>query len=349
MDFTSAFRSQQQFTSISDQVVNHVDPATNLTHSFLFYLDAAFQGSDDDVSNYGYDYIAPTYSMQTTCSFADQPCKINPNNSTYDCSSIFKGNLSTEPSDGVFRIPGWNTTFYTIDNGAAQEIYTNSSLNPFYFNVTAQVDSLSSLLTPNSTLGPLIQTNQGNLAFALNCIGAVYNVNYSLVNGSIQGFAASLAPEDLASIVRAPLQVGYGRYNLYQSAISAVLAYLLPDPDFKTPVNESMAKAFSQVAVALSSGAFGYTVNVAQRQREDVSITRVPKAPVWFLAIVCGWYALSALIVFVIALFLRRKEHVPGIQRRLGLGNVNDIVNEHTKMYLGDEGEETAEKRHKSR
>ena len=159
----------------------------------------------------------------------------------------------------------------------------------------------------------------------------MYNVHYSVVNASINSFETQLAPPRIASLVRAPLQAGYGRYNLYEAAITSVLRIA------QEPVEGSMARAFSQVAVALSSGAFKYTTNIAQRQRWDVLVTSVPKASVWFLAIVCALYAFVSLVIFVIALFLWRNERIRELQRHLGLENVNDVLGS-TKIQYKDLG-----------
>ena len=118
-----------------------------------------------------------------------------------------------------------------------------------------------------------------------------------------------------------------------------------------------MAQAFSQVGVALSSGAFNYTTNIAQRERFDLEATSVPKAPVWFLAVVCALYALMALVVFIAALVLRGDKDTREAQRKLGLQNVDDIFLSNVKQAvapLGDiasdsDSDDTAGRRHKKK
>ena len=87
----------------------------------------------------------------------------------------------------------------------------------------------------------------------------------------------------------------------------------------------AMAKAFSKIGIALSSGAFESTVNIVQRGRQDVTVTVVPKAPVWFLAMACIWYAFLLLVAFVIALFLIKNPDVRRAQHRFGLQSVHNI------------------------
>jgi hypothetical protein len=334
-NFTQALRSQSSSTSSGDQVVTYLDPVSGQNHSMLFYLDAAAQFSFDGVANYGYDYNAPTHSMQTSCKPADHLCQLKFNSTEYDCSPIFSGNFSQDSNDGLFRIPNWNTTFYAINTatGTPHEITTTDAQNPFTFNVTGQVDSVSDIVSNFNTSEtqlspPLIITSPGNVAFALTCTGWVYNVNYSLINGSISNFEKSLASPALASIVRAPLQVGYGRYNLYQAAMLGVLSFVtnLVSDQPAEPINSTIARSFSQVGIALSAGAFNYTVNNVQHERYDMVFTRVPKAPVWFLAVVCFVFALMSVVLFGLALYVRKQDGVKELQKSLGVGDASGVI-----------------------
>ena len=328
-DLDEALNSQSSSGRTGDLVITYppVDSSNSSsyaepTQSLLFWLDGALSYTDDDNINYGYDYIAPTHSMETKCATIDAPCQLDPGLALYNCSSFFSGNLTQEPTTGIIRIPGWNTAFYKTSptNGSVSELLVYEDANPFYFNVTAQIDAVSNLINPSSSSlpPPLVPTVNGSVAFALSCNSTVYNVNYTLIDSSITALSTRLADPKLAAIVRAPLQVGYGRYNLYQSAILAVLGQADTTESVGVePLNSTMARAFSQVGVALSAGAFNYTTNIVQRARYDVNITAVPKAPVWFLALACGLYALVSLGVFVVAMILRTRPDVKAAQVRL--------------------------------
>ena len=328
-NFTQEYQRENASTAIGTQVTTYLDPGSKKYHSFLFYLDAAYQNSSDYFTNNGFDFVAPTYSMQTECMAIDQVCGMTINSTSYNCSPIFSGNLSQEPSDGLIKVAGWNSTFYTMEGSVPRDITTGEEQNPFRFNITAQVDAVSDFV---GSLGgnlpaPLVQTNSGSVGFALSCNSTVYNVTYSFINGSIHAFNATPAPARIASIIRAPLQVGYGRYNLYQSAIYGVLGIS------SESLESYMARSFSQVAIALSSGAFNYTTNINQRQRWDILATTVPKAPVLFLATVCALYALFSLIIFAVAIRLRRDPRIRERQTRLGLENVNDALKKAAAEY----------------
>ena len=343
-DFTTSIRSQGQYLQSPDKVVTQHDNSSDLDYTFLFWLDSAYQFSDEDGSNYGFDYTAPTHAMQTTCTAIDSPCDLQvvDDSTFYDCSSIFSGNLST-PANGVFGIPNWNMSFYKMVDGSPEELTTYEDQNPFFFNVTAQINNISDTLT--STLGylpePLIETEYGNVAFALSCQSTVFNVNYTLVNGSITSFDGAIASPRLAAIVRAPLQAGFGRYNIYQEAMLAVFnlaRFTYPDDPPLPHFTTSMSRAFSQVSIALSSGAFIYTTNIVQRGRWDIQITQVPKAAVWFLAVLCAGYALIVAVLFAVVMWLRKEEAIKRAQSELGLENVNDIAKRHIRAASGTWG-----------
>ena len=338
-NFSEELHNEDALTASADEVVTFLDSSTNQNHSFLFFLDGASQNSSGKLHNWGFDYIAPTVSLQTTCAVADHACQLTNGSSLYNCSSIFSGNLSSTSTNGAFKIPDWNTTFYQMKNGVSEEIGLSSDQNPFLFNVTAQVQG--DIIEAGHELPPsIINTTNGNLAFALSCTGTVYNLNYSLINGSIEEIHTGLAPPRLASIVRAPLQAGFGRYNLYQAAILSVLD---ETADYDTEAfNSTMARSFSQIGIALSSGPFTYTTNIAQRVRWDYEVTRIPHAPVWFLATACALFGLVSLIIFVVALLLRRIENIRTAQRRLKLQNVNELLKQMADDAVG-EGSDTVE------
>ena len=99
-----------------------------------------------------------------------------------------------------------------------------------------------------------MDVGQGFTAFALSCEATIYDVTFSIIDGSFgENFNTSISSPQKASIVQAPLQVGFGQYHLYQAASLAVLA--------NGSVAETMGKAFSQTGMALASGVFDLDYN----------------------------------------------------------------------------------------
>ena len=284
----------------------------------LFHLDAGYEYDDDDDFNYGIDYTADTTSMATRCEFATQACQFealkplgNRNLSVpFNCSAIFHGDINFAPLTGLERAPGWNTSFYELVDGLPKEIPVQAQSNPFSFNVSTVIKSVSNLsdLLRNYPEGAIANLGKGRAALALSCSATIYDVTYSLYNGSFHFLNVVPSDPRKASIIQAPLQVGFGQYHLFLSAAVAV-----PSGDLLS----SMSDAFSQTGMALASGAFMRKVNNAQRFRYDQPVTQVAKGPFWFFVISCALCALLTLAVGVTALVLRRSENVSIEQEKL--------------------------------
>jgi len=68
INFTQQGKGEIEGSATNEQVITHIDPATNLSHSMLFYPDASMEvdGIDGPGSTqYGMDYVAGTTSMVT--------------------------------------------------------------------------------------------------------------------------------------------------------------------------------------------------------------------------------------------------------------------------------------------
>lgn len=330
LNFSHLEHEEQKHTATPNQVVTY-SPDGKVSHSLLFYPDAA---AEYDYSafglgtHYGLDYVANTTSMVTECTFATEECDIHAgvtdsrdgNNISipFHCYADFSGNLGQTPATGHERAQGWNMSFYHLDNETPTNIPVQAQANPFHFYIATAVNSIdlsdfdsdSFLPEGNPGNGSLVDVGQGFTAFALDCEATIYDVTFSIINGSFWDFNTSISSPQKASIVQAPLQVGFGQYHLYQAASLAVLAN-------NDSVAKSMGKAFSQTGMALASGVFDFDNNIQQRFRWTVSVTKVPKAPFFYLVILCLIYSGFGMVMTVLALHLRRKPEIKDQQAKL--------------------------------
>jgi hypothetical protein len=325
-NFTSLMEKLETGSAGSTQIITHVDTKTNLSHSFLFTPFAAFEYDYPPFLHVGYDIWASTTSMVTECRFATHACHLTNHSSSsnptlsipFNCSEMFSGDLNQAPLDGLEQFKGWDSSFYDMADGQPRNISVQSQLNPFHFNISTALTSISATTlleegdpgTSQVMDGSIVDAGNGRVAFALSCTATIYDVTFALINGSIAGFNATVSDPRKASIIKAPLQVGFGRCSLYRSASLAVLSY-------NYTAASLMGPAFSQVGMALASGAFASDFNIAQRQRWDQLLTVVPFAPLWFLVVACLLYAALGLGVTAAALVLRRKQHYSDVQARL--------------------------------
>ena len=322
-NFTALDRNSGDGTATANQIVTFVDPKSNLSHSFFFFADSAQEYDEENHMNIGVDYVANTTSMVTECTFATGSCgltSVNNSNTNqslsipYNCYPDFTGDLGEIPSTGLERVQGWNSSFYQLVNGVPENIPIQAQINPFNFYAAAAVSSISFPLLQetgsNETAnGSIIDAGNGRTAFALSCQATIYDVTYSLINGSIAQFNSTPSDPRKAAIIKAPLQAGFGQYNLFQSASLAVLA--------ADPVTSIMSKAFSQTGMALASGVFTYDKNIAQRFRYDLIVTKVPKAPFWYLNVCCLLVSTLGFVLMAGAVGLRRSERVRSHQVKL--------------------------------
>jgi hypothetical protein len=327
-DYQAYLDAIDEGTATDIQIVTHLDPSTNLTHALLFNMTAAtsfsnftngtdYTSDNGSVAFWGVDFAASTISMVTNCVSATRACNIhsNANASTGDlaipfsCASIFAGDIWQSPSDGVEQFKGWHTWFYDNSTGTVNNTLLSSQLNPFYFNATAALTSIDySVLVgvddPQVADGAVVDAGNGRVALALTCEATIYNVNFSLVDGYFSYFKAAVADPRMASIIKGPLQYGFGRYGLYQQA---QLGILLND---NITVAESMGYSFSQIGMALVSGAFDTTYANQQRERWYAIITVVPGFALWFIVVVCLLYAAFGIGVAIAAFALRRNHNI---------------------------------------
>ena len=346
----SSFNNINFTTLLDAEFTNHSTPYQVVTtlqngtsHSIFFNPNAA---GEDDYTDYGYgpqygiDYVGNTVSMSTSCRMATRYCnltalsltssKLDQNNLSipFHCYDGFSGNLGQTPATGHERAQGWNMSFYSVNNDSPRNIPVQAQSNPFNFYVAAAVNSINfqDLLESGS---PEAQSNDGSLvdagggftAFALDCKATIYDVRFSLVNGSFLQFDATRASPQKASIIKAPLQVGFGQYHLYEAVHAAVL------PTDRS-IADTMSISFSQTGMALASGPFDFDDDALVRLRWTVTVTKVHKAPFWFLVITCFVYAVFGMAMTILAFLLRRtpeiREHQAILMARWG----PEILNE---------------------
>lgn len=313
------------------QIVTFQDE-DEIYHSIYFSASAAFEYYEDQS---GYDFVAETFSMNTQCSIATNECKLKRTSNLtavsdesgfsipFSCYDGFSGDLSQTPSNGHENAQGWSLSFYSLHEGTPRNMQIQEQSNPFTFYAIAAVDSLSSdsyeyYHVNDTSSNELILVDGGRTAFALNCSATVYQVKYSLYNGTLLSFNHTVANSTVASIIRAPLQGGYGSFDLYEQAKSLILDY---DPENRQVFLDEMAIAFSQTGMALANGPFVFQNNdissTQARLRYTTRATAIQKAPFWFLISTSFLYAAVGTILTIVAFLLRRRPLVKQEQQRL--------------------------------
>ena len=331
INFTSHDDEEISGHSTALEIVTTLQNGTS--HAVFFNIDAAEESDFSDSgygSEFGYDFVGNTMSMTTQCTVSTRDCgirslesgliRLDQNNISipFHCYDGFSGNLGQTPETGHERAQGWNMSFYEMVDGSPQNIPVQTQLNPFKFYAVAAVNSVNFQDLQQSDdpevdpiNGSLVDVGGGFTAFALNCEATIHEVNLSLVNGSFSTFHATKASPAMASIFKAPLQVGFGQYHLYEAARIAVIS------DDGISLEDSMSTALSQTGMALASGVTVLTQDGTVRARWQVTVTRVLKAPFWFLVIVCLVYSVFGMFMTAVAFYLRQRPDIRDYQAKL--------------------------------
>ncbi|CAN9275286.1 unnamed protein product [Alternaria alternata] len=316
---------------IYTQLVTHIDDVTDEQHVLYFNPWSAEEYSDSpkvskldltnqDVERVGIDYVAETISVVTECTAITTDCGIYNTTSDassipYHCSNGFYVDLNEIPANGLERLKGWNTTFFDFHNDPSLNVSIASQLNPFSYNVTAVVDSidLDDLILygdPQVPQGIVVEIGDGRVGFAMSCNSTVYDVTYSLVNGSILVFNTTLTAPSIAAMIKAPLQAGFGSYELFEKAAMSVLLS-------HSTILDAMELAFSQTFLALVAGVYDPAPFIEKRWRYDMTVTKIRKAPFYFLVVCMFMYAIVVLVFTLIALSLFRRSNVRALHAQL--------------------------------
>ncbi|CAN9289077.1 unnamed protein product [Alternaria alternata] len=316
---------------IYTQLVTHIDDVTDEQHVLYFIPWSAEEYSDSpkvskldltnqDVERVGIDYVAETISVVTECTAITTDCGIYNTTSDassipYHCSNGFYVDLNEIPANGLERLKGWNTTFFDFHNDPSLNVSIASQLNPFSYNVTAVVDSidLDDLILygdPQVPQGIVVEIGDGRVGFAMSCNSTVYDVTYSLVNGSILVFNTTLTAPSIAAMIKAPLQAGFGSYELFEKAAMSVLLS-------HSTILDAMELAFSQTFLALVAGVYDPAPFIEKRWRYDMTVTKIRKAPFYFLVVCMFMYAIVVLVFTLIALSLFRRSNVRALHAQL--------------------------------
>ncbi|RII20070.1 hypothetical protein CUC08_Gglean001469 [Alternaria sp. MG1] len=330
-DFNTLNVASDAGAFIYTQLVTHIDDVTNEQHVLYFNPWSAEEYSDSpkvskldltnqDVERVGIDYVAETISVVTECTAITTDCGIYNTTSDassipYHCSNGFYGDLNEIPANGLERLKGWNTTFFDFHNDPSLNVSIASQLNPFSYNVTAVVDSidLDDLILygdPQVLQGIVVEIGDGRVGFAMSCNSTVYDVTYSLVNGSILVFNTTLAAPSTAAMIKAPLQAGFGSYELFEKAAMSVLLS-------HSTILDAMELAFSQTFLALVAGVYDPAPFIEKRWRYDMTVTKIRKAPFYFLVVCMFMYSIVVLVFTLIALSLFRRSDVRALHSQL--------------------------------
>lgn len=86
-----------------------------------------------------------------------------------------------------------------------------------------------------------------------------------------------------------------------------------------TQLAEVTANAFSQAALALAIGAISNRTNLLEQSRTSLSLTRVPKVPLYILLVLKFLYVLGVVLLAVVAICFTHPSETQEVKARLSI------------------------------
>lgn len=174
--------------------------------------------------------------------------------------------------------------------------------NPFDYWIWSVVDKTETHLPSDSEVVKLVD---GAISILLDCRVNVYNVTYSVENGTVVPGTLNAVMADKAPsyVVADPLALNFAQNQLYERLRLAAVT-----SSNASEVASKMSVFVSEMAVAYLSGIFEPMQNEEESTRRAVQVARLPLALVCITIALGFILALQATCFFLIATGLVRKD-----------------------------------------
>lgn len=284
------------------------------------------------------DFLANTTAISTQCELVTPNCQVNTSSEGFTCpgyqapSLTYTGEVGVDPAAST---ASGNMTMVGIQffkdsalqspigfGNQSTELF--SAQNPVHFLTWSKgfppVDTTSSTFN-TMTDGNYLRVDQsGDNIFILNCSATIYKTVYAWVNGTIlkanqkYGFYPQLAPDTYGAIFTAPFAINSALGHMALQNAAALAAYN-PNPQ---GLADKFADEFSYAAVALTAGIMSPGTVILEQSRNNTELlTRVPLVPLYFLISLKALFALSSILLAVLAAFLTGPTQAQEVKARL--------------------------------
>ncbi|KIY03761.1 uncharacterized protein Z520_00452 [Fonsecaea multimorphosa CBS 102226] len=293
----------------------------------------------DVKSNTKLDFTATTLAIKTQCQVITQDCNVTPNadnvSSSFTCGAYsapsfsYSGEVGIDPKsatsamdEAMVGIQFFNDTAKTQPVG-----FGSSTTDLFSTQNPLQFLAWSKGFPPVDTYGDefinmrkdhyLKYDASGDTVFVISCSATIAQVKYKWTNATVS-LVELEADEDVAdyygAVFSAPFAINSPLSHLALQDASALAAYQ------KTPegLSKIFGDRFSQAAVALSSGiAIGVRNELEWTRQNNFLAVRVPYVPLYLLVTLKAIYALFALSLALLAVFLTQPSQAQEVKERL--------------------------------
>jgi hypothetical protein len=192
--------------------------------------------------------------------------------------------------------------YFTDSTGSNNNTDKTLIGNPYYYSAVILANMRNARPAALQNDPEVLSGGHGGATIVVvGCASTVYDVEYSSVNGTIKGWKTSKSNSSTTLIVQGTQRhTDVGNPNLIQAASIAGLG------NSAQAIADQFALAYSQTALAVSSGAFEPRAAWASQVRDHILVARVPKAPLFALLAANLLLVLLGIILAIVALIAVR-------------------------------------------
>lgn len=292
------------------------------------------------------DFQASTYALGTACKPVTRACNLQRASYctytggciadmvtptvTYNCGPSLRGDMLNNTgtpfnsSTGISESPS-STGFFLQLFGKDNFIdpvgrYGHNDItisNPFYFATGAQL-ATTDVLADDPEAAQVSGQGQQSSGFILLCTSTVYELTYNSVNGSVVNGTYTVTNDTLPSNIRWTLTYvqAYSQNALESAWISGA-----QQSNTSQELADFFAQRFSETTLSMVVGITEPAFNLAERTREHLLVTRLPKAPFFTLIVLNLLYAALGVLLAALAV-ASQPRRTRDVQARLSIAGL---------------------------
>jgi len=248
----------------------------------------------------------------------------------YDCGPTLHGDMMNNTgtpfnsSTGIAQSPSSTGFFLQLfgkddfDDPVGMYGYNNFTTgNPFYLATGASLATTEALANDPEAV-QVSGVDQLNSGFILQCTSTVYEVTYITVNGSVVNGTYKVANDTLPSNLRWTLTYVQA-YS--QNALEAAWISGAQQSNTSEELADFFAQRFSETALSMVVGITEPAPTLAERSREHLLVTRLPKAPFFTLIVLNLLYAALGVLLAGLAI-ASQPRRTRDVQARLSIAGL---------------------------
>lgn len=264
-----------------------------------------------------HDYVASTYAVRTLCTPKTSMCNMTlasddySTNITYNCSAGFYEDAN------LLIVSGIEMEAFQQDNFQGLEGPNEAGvLNPFYeavaFTGIASQDPQNTL-----TRDPEIFTFGGmGVSAVVLCEATILDLDYTLVRGRVANYTYRVSNESVTNMFASSVLVThFGKSNMLDDLELATLTV-----NTAQELADRLGASLGNIILSGGAGSIQPVPAQIARQRDEILVARIPKAPFFLLMSLSLGYAILGAVLTYLAATTSQQGRIA--QQRLNIASI---------------------------